>query len=227
MKCVIVTYRRAFLLVGLCLFSLFLNACSVQMPGSKLDSTHTDSNMVPGGNNPTQRLAREQMPLKVNYLTPLSAIKDPKIFVYKGKRRLYVIDSNVLARDYPIGLGSQPRGDKEREGDGRTPEGEFLISVKNPEGKFVRSLGLSYPDKKHAEKAFFTGAITPSEFKDILLAYEKRSAPPLTTSLGGQILIHAGGAHGDWTDGCIALYDSDMEELFKIAAVGTPVTVRP
>jgi len=199
----------------------------MQMPGSKLDSSYTESNVTPIGNTIAQKVVKEQIPLKVNYITPLSAIQHPRIFVYKGKRRLYVIDSNVLVRDYPIGLGLQPRGDRERGGDGRTPEGEFVICVKDSASRFVKSLGLSYPDKRHAEKAFFTGAITPSEFRDILLAYEKRITPPLNTPLGGRMSIHAGGAYRDWTDGCIALYDSDMEELFRIAAIGTTVTVRP
>jgi L,D-peptidoglycan transpeptidase YkuD (ErfK/YbiS/YcfS/YnhG family) len=86
---------------------------------------------------------------------------------------------------------------------------------------------LNYPAKKHAERAFFAGFITPMEFRDILVAFERSSTPPWNTSLGGKIFIHAGGAHKDWTDGCIALYNSDMEELFQIASVGTSVSIRP
>jgi murein L,D-transpeptidase YafK len=149
------------------------------------------------------------------------------VFIYKEKRRLYIIDSGVLVRDYPVGLGFSPKGDKEREGDGRTPEGEFFICMKNAASKFIKSLGLNYPDKQHAERAFFAGIITPVEFRDILVAFENRGTPPWNTVLGGRIFIHAGGAHRDWTEGCVALYDSDMEELFRIAAVGTPVSIRP
>jgi len=58
------------------------------------------------------------------------------------------------------------------------------------------------------------------EFRDILLAFENKATPPWNTALGGQIFIHAGGAHKDWTVGCVALYNSDMDELFQITSVG-------
>ncbi len=212
----------------MCLLLVFLNACSMQKSGSKVDSTHVDKTAKPAVNTTNEEATpRDKLPLKVDYLTPITAIKAPHIYVYKEKRRLYVIESEVLVRDYPVGLGFSPRGDKEREGDGRTPEGEFAICMKNASSRFIRSLGLNYPDKKHAERAFFAGFITPIEFRDILLAFENRSTPPWNTLLGGKIFIHAGGAHKDWTEGCIALYDSDMEELFRIAGMGTPVSIRP
>lgn len=225
MKCSSVRVRVC-LPLGLCLLVVLLASCSMQK--SKVESARVENKAVVPPNKPlSQESVQEKPPLKVDYLTPVSAINSPEIFVYKDKRRLYIIQSNVLVRDYPIGLGFQPRGDKEKEGDGRTPEGEFRICMKNAGSRFVKSLGLNYPDRKHAERAFFAGMLTPSEFRDILLAYEKRDIPPWHTSLGGEIFIHAGGAHKDWTDGCIALYDSDMEELFKIANLGTPVTIRP
>jgi len=206
---------------------LTLSACSMQKSGtSKLESAHAEKSVKAVGGQ-DQQSKEDKVPLKVDYLTPVSQIQKPELFVYKEKRRLYVIQSNVLVRDYPIGLGFHPRGDKEKEGDGRTPEGEFLVCVKNASSRFVKSLGLNYPDKRHGERAFFAGVITPLEFRDILLAFERKSTPPWNTSLGGRIFIHAGGAHKDWTDGCIALYDSDMEELFHFASIGTPVSVRP
>lgn len=212
--------------LGLCILMLLISACSMQKSG-KVDSSQTNKRGKPPETVATNETSQDKMSIKVDYLTPLSAIRDPDIFVYKEKRRLYIVQSNVLVRDYPIGLGFNPRGDKEKEGDGRTPEGEFKICVKNASSRFVRSLGLNYPDKKHAERAFFAGSLTPVEFRDILLAFEKRATPPWSTSLGGRIFIHAGGAHKDWTDGCIALYNSDMEELFQITSVGTLVSVRP
>ncbi|NLJ26430.1 MAG: L,D-transpeptidase [Deltaproteobacteria bacterium] len=199
----------------------------MQNSGSKLESARVDKNCKPSGNLSQQNESHEKGALKVDYLTPLCNISAPEVFVYKEKRRLYVVQSNVLVRDYPVGLGFHPQGDKEKEGDGRTPEGEFWICVKNAASQFGKSLGLNYPDKKHAERAFFAGIISPVEFRDILLAFENRDKPPWNTVLGGEIFIHSGGAHKDWTNGCVALYDSDMEELFKIAAVGTPVSIRP
>jgi hypothetical protein len=174
-----------------------------------------------------QQQPREKDPIRIDYLTSLSDITDPEIYVYKEKRRLYVLQSGVMVRDYPIGLGSQPQGDKERDGDGRTPEGDFIIMGKDPVGRFYKGLVLNYPDKMHAERALFAGVISPPEFKEILAAAEHRVAPPWYTKLGGQLYIHAGGAHKDWTQGSIALYNSDMEELYKITSSGTPVHIRP
>lgn len=211
---------------GFCLLVFFLASCSMQK--SKMESAHVDNKAAALPAKPlNQESSQDKVSLKVDYLTPVAAITSPELFVYKGKRRLYIIQSKVLVRDYPIGLGFHPKGDKEKEGDGRTPEGEFRICMKNSGSRFVKSLGLNYPDKKHAERAFFAGVLPPSEFRNILLAFEKGATPPWDTSLGGEIFIHAGGAHNDWTDGCIALYDSDMEELFRIANLGTPISIRP
>jgi murein L,D-transpeptidase YafK len=210
-----------------CLFVLSMPACSMQKSGSKAESAQLDGKAKPVEKAVDQDDAQDKIALKVDYLTPVRAIQSPEIFVYKEKRRLYVMQSKVLVRDYPVGLGFHPSGDKEKEGDGRTPEGSFFICVKKPNSRFQKSLGLSYPDKKHAERAFFAGVITPIEFRDILIAFENKATPPWNTVLGGQIFIHAGGAQKDWTEGCIALYNSDMDELFQITSVGTPVTIRP
>lgn len=206
---------------------VIMPACSMQKSGSKVDSTSLDKRTPHTKQASVKQSGQELPPLKVDYLTPLGSITSPELYVYKEKRRLYVIQSNVLVRDYPIGLGFTPKGDKQKEGDGRTPEGSFFICMKNPASRFIKSLGLSYPDRKHAQRALFTGMITPIEFQDIITALEKSLLPPSSTSLGGQIFIHAGGAHKDWTNGCIALYNRDMDELFMMARIGTPVSIRP
>ena len=210
-----------------CVLIFALSNCSMQKSGSKAESTQFDRDAKPQEKVAEGDAAQDKVTLKVDYLTPVRAIQNPEIFVYKEKRRLYVIQSDVLVRDYPVGLGFHPIGDKEKEGDGKTPEGKFFVCVKKPSTRFQKSLGLNYPDKKHAERAFFAGVITPMEFRDILLAFENKATPPWNTALGGQIFIHAGGAHKDWTEGCVALYNSDMDELFQITSVGTPVSIRP
>lgn len=212
--------------VALVISTMFLSGCSLQQkPGAASEAGTGQKTILTESRH--QESAQQKLPIKVDYLTPVSSIKTPEIYVYKEKRRLYVIQSEVLVRDYPIGLGFHPQGDKEREGDGRTPEGDFFVCVKNASSRFVKSLGLNYPEKRHAERAFFAGVLSPNEFRDILLAHEKKSTPPWRTILGGEIFIHAGGAHKDWTDGCVALYNSDMDELFQIAALGTNVVIRP
>jgi hypothetical protein len=212
----------------------------VQKPDSRLDSSKSSATEQPGSLIVQQQSPRENEPVRVNYLTPLSDISNPEIYVYKEKRRLYVIQSNVMVRDYPIGLGFSPVGDKERDGDGRTPEGDFVVCLKGPATSFNKALVLNYPDRKHAERALFAGIITAPEFKKIIAAAELEAKPqetagskaypeqpPWHTKLGGRLCIRAGGAHKDWTHGAIALYDSDMDELFKIASTGTLVHIRP
>ena len=206
---------------------MLLGACSVQKSGSKLNAAGNGQMGKEGQQQAQLAASATTPPLRIDYLTPVNAIKNPQIYIYKGKRRLYVISGNVLVRDYPIGLGFNPVGNKERQGDGRTPEGNFTVCVKNSMSRFIRSLGLNYPNTRDAQQALFAGLITPVQYKEILVASQTKTPPPWNTDLGGQIFIHAGGANRDWTDGCIALYSSDMKELFSIAKVGTPVYIRP
>jgi hypothetical protein len=169
-----------------------------------------------------------QLPYReVNYKYPLDQVCNPKLLVFKDKRRLMVLENDILIRDYRIGLGPRPSGDKLVQGDGRTPEGEFYVCVKKPNSSYHKSLGLSYPSPKHAERALVAGNISPREFAKIVQAIDSRSRPPWDTVLGGQIFIHGGGAHEDWTKGCVALYNTDIDELFEIIPVGTPVYIMP
>ena len=214
------------LLGVVCCSLIVLGGCSMQMSGSKWEASRSQKQQEAAARAAYQDEPAVKNTIRVDYLRQLSEVKNPELFVYKERRRLYVVDSNVLIRDYPVGLGLQPRGDKEKNGDGRTPEGRFAVCTKL-DGPGQRVLGLSYPSKRHAERAFFSGLITPGEFRSILTASERRVQPPWDTNLGGKVLIQAGGAHCDWTDGGIALYNSDMEELSQIAKLGTPVTIRP
>jgi hypothetical protein len=164
---------------------------------------------------------------KVDYLFPVALVEKPRIYIYKSRRRLLVLEDETLIRDYPIGLGPCPSGDKQKRGDGRTPEGEFFVCAKNPRSKYHKSVGLSYPGKKHAALAFRSGLLSHGDYETILKAQTKRRQPPWTTSLGGDIFIHGGGAHEDWTKGCVALYNYDMDELFEVVTMGTPVFILP
>jgi hypothetical protein len=206
---------------------MFLAGCSMQMSGSKWEASRSQKQQEAAARSAYQEQPAVRNTIRVDYLRQLPDVSSPELYIYKERRRLYVVDSNVLIRDYPVGLGLQPRGDKEKSGDGRTPEGRFTVCTRSDGGPSHRVLGLSYPSKRHAERAFFSGLITPSDFKNILTASERRIQPPWNTNLGGKVFIQSGGAHCDWTDGGIALYNSDMEELIQIAKMGTPVTIRP
>jgi hypothetical protein len=220
--------RGRFGWIFLCVALFVISACSMQGPDSAFDSSKSaEKKKQPESSTARQQPPREKEPVRIDYLTALTDIVNPEIYVYKEKRRLYVIQSNVMVRDYPIGLGFHPVGDKESDGDGRTPEGDFLICRKDLVSRFNKVLVLNYPDRKHAERALFAGILSPPEFKDILMAAERKATPPWSAKLGGQLYIHPGGAYKDWTLGSIALYNSDMDELFKIVSTGTQVHIRP
>lgn len=158
---------------------------------------------------------------------PLWSLSNPILYVQKSERRLLLVDNKVLLRDYPVALGFQPRGDKYLRGDGRTPEGDFFVCVKNPSSKYHKGLGINYPSPRHAEEAHLIGAISREEYLRILQANDRRTLPPDNTRLGGDIFIHGGGSGADWTLGCVALSNYDIDELFDVIPVGTPVKILP
>ena len=157
-------------------------------------------------------------------LLPLTS---PRILVKKAERKLFLYSGNKLVRTYRIGLGLSPLGDKVREGDRRTPEGDFYIFTKNDKSAFYLSLGISYPNLAHANRGLRDNLITKAQYDTIIQALEAGKAPPQNTRLGGDIYIHGNGAGSDWTWGCVALENDDIRELFNAVAVGTPVTIKP
>lgn len=149
------------------------------------------------------------------------------ILVLKAERRLEVHRGAQVVKTYRIGLGHTPTGTKRRQGDGRTPEGTFYVCVKNPRSRFHLSLGLSYPTPADAARGLREGLVTQAQHNAILAAHRKHVSPPWNTALGGEIFIHGNGSGSDWTLGCIALEDADMDELYALVANGTPVEIRP
>lgn len=134
--------------------------------------------------------------------------------VFKSERRLDLKRDGTVIRSYRIALGFAPRGHKEREGDGRTPEGGYTIDARNPRSAFHLSLRVSYPDEK-----------------------DKAHAAGLGVSPGGDIFIHGqpnglrklwtGHPAKDWTSGCVALTDAEMREVWSRVAVGARVLIHP
>ena len=108
---------------------------------------------------------------------PLPKMEKPHILIKKNKRQLQVFDGEKLVKTYKIALGFAPVGDKEIEGDGRTPEGEFYIFTKNPNSKFYLSLGISYPNAEDARRGLKENLISKEENDAIVKAINgKRSA---------------------------------------------------
>ena len=147
--------------------------------------------------------------------------------VKKARRELLLYSGGSVVRTYHVGLGLSPVGDKVRQGDHRTPEGEFYIFTKNSKSQFYLSLGVSYPNAAHAERGLRDGLITRASYNSIINALRAKKAPPQNTRLGGDIYIHGNGARTDWTWGCVALENDDIRELFEAVPVGTPVIIDP
>jgi len=170
--------------------------------------------------NHTVALAAPQTkPLKLPLVSP-------RIIVKKADRKLLLYSAGKLVRTYHVGLGLSPVGDKVREGDRRTPEGDFYVFTKNDKSAFYLSLGISYPNAAHAERGLRDGLITRAQYESIISALNAKQAPPQNTKLGGDIYIHGNGASTDWTWGCVALENDDVRELFNAVPVGTPVRIQ-
>ncbi len=136
------------------------------------------------------------------------------VIVMKSDRKLQLHSGAALVKEYKISLGGSPTGHKEREGDQRTPEGLYVLDYKKKDSSFYRAIHISYPNQQDRANARAGGY--PS---------------------GGLIMIH-GQRNGlgwlgwlvqkfDWTDGCIALSNSDMSEVWKLVQAGTPIEIRP
>ena len=159
---------------------------------------------------------------------PLSLpLVNPRIIVFKGERRLELYSNERMVRSYRVGLGTNPVGDKVRQGDRRTPEGEFYVCVKNSRSNYYLSLGLSYPNQEDAERGLRDGLISRDTHDQIINAIRTRRKPPQNTALGGDIYIHGHGSRDDWTWGCVALDNSDVRELFEAVPMGTSVLIKP
>lgn len=160
---------------------------------------------------------------------PTNNISPDEVYinVYKEKRSLELWKGNELIGEYRIGLGFDTIGHKEREGDGKTPEGSYYVCVRNPNSRYYLSLGISYPGIPDAERGLASNLITQSEYDNIVDAIGAGGTPPWNTALGGEIMIHGSGSSSDWTAGCIALDNDDMDILWEYCSIGTKVNIYP
>ena len=162
-------------------------------------------------------------------------ISDVWIRISKSKQMLFVYNGATLTAKYPTDLGYNFFADKERRGseaipdDWRTPEGEFYVVNKNDRSEFYKALVLNYPNSEDAQRGRRDGLISESEFDHIVRAERDRTIPPMGTALGGWIEIHGDGTGGksNWTRGCIAIRNEQIDRLWSIVHVGTPVLIDP
>lgn len=154
-------------------------------------------------------------------------VRHPKVLVRRGRRELLLFDGDVLVKRYPVQVGESLEGDKEREGDRRTPLGTFYVCTRNDKSRFHRFLGLSYPAPEDAERGLREGMISRTQYKRILEAHQQKRQPPWKTPLGGEVGIHGGGSDREGTLGCVAVTDAEIRELWGILKLGTPVVIEP
>jgi murein L,D-transpeptidase YafK len=136
------------------------------------------------------------------------------VLVVKSESRLYLLRDQEVFASYRIKFGSNPKGHKQQQGDERTPEGRYILDYKNSNSSFYKSIHISYPNAEDRARA------------------RKRGVSP-----GGDIMIHGQsngwGSFGwiiqffNWTNGCIALTDSNMDRVWAAVEPGTPIEIRP
>lgn len=136
------------------------------------------------------------------------------VLVVKSESTLYLQKNGTTLTQYHVVFGANPKGHKQKQGDKRTPEGRYTLDYKNENSSFYKSIHISYPNER-----------------------DRRRAKELGVSPGGQIMIH-GQKNGygwlspisqqfNWTDGCIALTDRDMDEVWDAVDAGTPIEIKP
>ena len=171
-------------------------------------------------------------PEETRYLLPAqdeplpAQLERPVIEIHKQKRQLFLFSGDKLWRAYPVIIGRNPDDDKIREGDLCTPEGTFYVCKKNPRSKYNLSLGLSYPSIEDAERGLRDRLIDEKEYDAIVRSITRGIPPPWNTALGGEIFIHGDADFWQWTYGCVALRNTDIEELYPVIQVGTEVVIR-
>ena len=150
----------------------------------------------------------------------------PRVAICKHARTLTVFDGEEEVLRSRVVLGKNP-ADKRREGDLATPEGAFYICLKNPDSKYHRFLGLSYPNIEDAERGLRERLITQVEFDQIRDAIAQRKCPPWKTALGGEIGLHGPCPNVTWTHGCIAMAVDQIDRLYDLLDVGDDVVIEP
>lgn len=156
----------------------------------------------------------------------LGSMSKPSIKVCKSTGIMTVFDGKEPVKSYRVISGENP-GDKQAEGDKRTPEGVFRVVLRNPRSKYVLSLGLDYPNVEDAERGLKAKLITPKQYKAIVEAISRGKQPPWNTPLGGEIMIHGAKGKRTGTLGCISMSDDAVRELYPRIGLGVEVEILP
>ncbi len=149
-----------------------------------------------------------------------------RVVITKHTRTLTVFDGDEEVLRIPVVLGRNA-GDKQREGDLATPEGEFYICYKNPDSRYHRFLGLSYPNIEDAERGLRQRLISRQQYEQICAAIQLKQCPPWNTALGGEVGLHGPCPNRTWTHGCIAMSVEHIQRLYDLLELGDEVAILP
>ena len=214
-------------LIIICILILtLLSICSCGEPALEPEEVE-QSTLTP---TPEATIIPEPTPVRsfANFPDDMpETLRDPKIVVKKSERILELWDGDTLFGSCSIGLGWKPEGTKKTEGDGKTPEGEYYVCVRNDQSSYYLSLGVSYPNVSDAEAAFEEGTIDQETYDEIIEANNNKTRPPQKTAMGGEIMIHGCGGDRDWTAGCVAVDDDIMDILWQYCPNKTPIIIEP
>ncbi len=132
--------------------------------------------------------------------------------VDKSKRRMYLIEQGQVIKEYRIALGENPKGHKQQEGDNRTPEGKYVLQYYSNDSSFYRSVHISYPNRQDRQSAQQRGVSPGGEIKIHGLRDGERRPPQFVQSF-------------DWTNGCIAITNQEMDEFLSLVKMGTDIEI--
>lgn len=193
-------------------YKLVLAALIVILLSVSLYAYKSYNRFIPTTNIALQTLTQQKM-ADIRKQTPITEVR-----VYKSKRTLELVSHDQIIRTYPMRLGFDPLGHKKQEGDGKTPEGRYSLDWRNPNSAFYKSFHISYPNEQ-----------------------DKAQAKARGVSPGGDVMIHGSTTskinnlpemmnylpQKDWTFGCIAIRNVDIDELWTLVDDHTPIIIYP
>lgn len=212
--------KKLLLISALSLLSIILIGATIVLALYPIDLIRSKARSFIFGHQQIDLTDAEMRIRELGYSMPL---ENPRIEIKKSERTLLLYNGDELIESFEMGLGSQPVGHKEFEGDGRTPEGEYTLCTRLNPSSFHLFMGISYPSVLDAENS---NDLSVEQRAEIAKAEQSGTKPPWNTPLGGAVGIHGGGA-SDWTAGCIALSNRDTKMIYLLTELGTPVSIKP
>ena len=216
------SFPLMFLIFGVVLITL-ISGSSIRKHIKTMGKSNQESGKVSFEASKEDKSKNEDT--KIFFSKPEIKPSQTLVKVYKDKRILELYGDEKLIGRFKIGLGRDPWSDKEKEGDNRTPEGTYYICTKTSETKYTYYMGLSYPNIKDAQRGLEKGIINQDTYNRIKKAIDAKQQPPWNTTLGGAVGIHGGGNKDNWTYGCIAMSNEDINILKQYTPFKTPVEI--